>query len=153
MLSFLILLNEHSAVVDRFPFAAAVPPFPPLLCLLLCVVLTILGRMSLTPLGRPLPMMMCIPNTPFQEIPTARLLKTHETHEIRGHVTRRAGAPSNFCTATSFPMPCWGLKNYVSESWGTQKRTQKTFKPTLFIQFRRTQKFHHNEARAFLGTV
>jgi hypothetical protein len=70
------------------------------------------------------------------------------THEIRGHVTRRAGAPSNFCTATSFPMPCWGLKNYVSESWGTQKRTQKTFKPTLFVPFRRTQKFHHNEARA-----
>jgi hypothetical protein len=48
-------------------------------------------------------------------------------------------------------MPCWGLKNYVSESWGTQKRTQKTFKPTLFVPFRRTQKFHHNEARAFLG--
>jgi hypothetical protein len=37
---------------------------------------------------------------------------------------------------------------YVSESWGTQKRTQKTFKPTLFVPFRRTQKFHHNEARA-----
>jgi hypothetical protein len=36
----------------------------------------------------------------------------------------------------------------VSESWGTQKRTQKTFKPTLFVPFRRTQKFHHNEARA-----
>jgi hypothetical protein len=29
------------------------------------------------------------------------------THEICGHVTRRSGAPSNFCTATSFTMPCW----------------------------------------------
>jgi hypothetical protein len=34
-----------------------------------------------------------------------------------------------------------GLQNYVSESWGTQKRTQKTFKPTLFVPFRRTQKY------------
>ena len=72
-LSLLILLNEHSAVVDRSPFAAAVPPLPPLLCLLFCVVWTVLGRLSLTPLGRTLPMMMCITNTPFQEMPTGRL--------------------------------------------------------------------------------
>jgi hypothetical protein len=68
--SLLILLNEHSAVVDRSPFAAAVPPFPPLLCLLFCVVLTVLGRLSLTTLGRPLPIMMCITNTrrpPFED--------------------------------------------------------------------------------------
>ena len=26
----------------------------------------------------------------------------------------------------------------------------KSFKPTLFVPFRRTQKFHHNEARAVI---
>ena len=75
------------------------------------------------------------------------------THEIRRHVTRRTVAPSNFRHATSFSMPSWDtqkvLKNYPGESWGTQKRTQKSFKPTLFVPFRRTQKFHHNEARAW----
>ena len=76
------------------------------------------------------------------------------THEIRRHVTRRTVSPSNFRHATSFSMPSWDtqkvLKNYPVESWGTQKRTQKSFKPTLFVPFRRTQKFHHNKARAVL---
>ncbi len=43
-----------------------------------CVVLTDLRRLSLTPLGRPPPMMVCITNTPFQEKPSTRLSKTHE---------------------------------------------------------------------------
>jgi hypothetical protein len=91
---------------------------PPLLCLLFCVVSTVLGRLSFTPSRRPLPM-VCITNTPFQEIPVARLSKTHkifskitdlivlrtppnlctsptgyllygtQAHEIRGHITSR----------------------------------------------------------------
>ena len=96
-LSLLILLNEHSAVVDRSPFAAAVPAFSPLLCLLFCVVLTVLGRLSLTPLGRPLPMMMCITNAPFQEIPAARLSKTHEIMKIADLIVLRT--PPSLCTS------------------------------------------------------
>ena len=96
-LSLLILLNEHSAVVDRSPFAAAVPQFPPFLCLFFCVVLTVLGSLSLTPLGRPLPMMMCITNTPFQEIPAARLSKTHEIMKIADLIVLRT--PPRLCTS------------------------------------------------------
>ena len=139
-LSLLILLNEHSAVVDRSPFAAAVPAFSPLLCLLFCVVLTDLGRLSLTPLGRPLPMMMCITkryfprNTrrpPFEDsrdYEDSGLDRAPNTTEfvhvsdwilalwiprMKYVVTSRVALvlPLNFCTATFFPMPCWGLKN------------------------------------------
>ena len=31
---------------------------------------------------------------------------------------------------------------------GNSKKDSKIFKPTLFVPFRRTQKFHHNKARA-----
>jgi hypothetical protein len=50
------------------------------------------------------------------------------TYEIRGHVTRRPGAPSNFYTVTYFTDVFGykkGLKNYGSESWGTEKSTRK----------------------------
>ena len=113
-LSLLILLNEHSAVVDRSPFAAAVPPFPPLLCLLFCVVLTVLGRLSLTPLGRTLPMMMCITNTPFQEIPAARLSKTHEIMKIADLIVLRT--PPSLCTSPT------GYLLYGSHAWNTSSR-------------------------------
>ncbi len=159
-LSLLIFLNDHSAVVDRSPFPAAVTAFSPLLCLLFPVVLTDLGRLSLTPFGRPLPMMMCITNATFREIPTVRLSKTHEimkiadlivlrtppslctsptdtcsmdpTYEIRGHVTPLVFAPSNFRHSTSLHL-LLATQKLSSESWGTQKGTQKTFKPTLLV--------------------
>jgi hypothetical protein len=65
--------------------------------LLFCVVLTALRRLSLTPLGRPPPMMMCITNTPFQEKPSTRLSKTHEIMKIADLIMFRT--PPSLCTS------------------------------------------------------
>ena len=72
-------------MVDRSPLVAVVPPLSPLLFLLFSVVLTVLGRLSLTPFGRPLPMMMCITNTPFQEI---ELFIMNQENESERHTCR-----------------------------------------------------------------
>ncbi len=182
-LSLLILLNEHSTVVDRSPFAAAVPAFSPLLCLLFCVVLTDLGRLSLTPLGRPLPMMMCISKRYFPRNTRRPPFEDSRDYEDSGldrdpnttefvHVSDWILAlwiprmkyvvtslPSFFLALTSaIPHLCISFsrtQKFSSESWGTKKGTSKTFKPTLFVPFRWTQKFHHNKhkARAYINSL
>ena len=54
------------------------------------------------------------------------------THEIRGHVTPLAFAPSNFRHAASVH-PSEGTKKFSSESWGTEKRGRaKKTGPHLF---------------------
>ena len=54
------------------------------------------------------------------------------THEIRGHVTRRAGAPSNFRTDTSFPMPDGDWK-IMLVSHGILKKGLKNNLNLLFL--------------------
>ena len=75
---------------------------------------TVRGRLSLTPLGRTLPMMMCITNTPFQEIPAARLSKTHEIMKIADLIALRT--PPSLCTSPT------GYLLYGSHAWNTSSR-------------------------------
>jgi hypothetical protein len=103
-----------SAVVDRSPLVVVVPPLPPLLFLLFSVVLTVLGRLSLTPFGRPLPMIMCTTNTPSQERPSVSLSETQKIIKITDLIVLRT--PPSLCTSPTGYFLCW------SQTWNTWSR-------------------------------